>query len=153
MFWSTPYYLTSFQNTIDIEKGKYAHLYRVASSRAPIHCLNAQHIIISGAINVQIINSSLMIATCNHDFPGAGMFGWTLTQAHANIVARHDQMMLHIECIFGQLHALAGIGGLPTLSRRFGAASVACWREYTRASKNSMGRYDGGTYSGSWRYI
>ena len=51
---------------------------------------------------VHTMSSNRLSPTCHSFVFGAGMFGWTLTQAHANIVATQVQIILHTERVFGQ---------------------------------------------------
>ncbi len=48
------------------------------------------------------MSSNRLSPTCHSFVLGAGMFGWTLTHAHANIVATQVQIILHTERVFGQ---------------------------------------------------
>ena len=51
---------------------------------------------------VHTMSSNRLSPTFHSFVLGAGMFGWTLTQAHANIVATQVQIILHTERVFGQ---------------------------------------------------
>ena len=51
---------------------------------------------------VHTMSSNRLSPTCHSFVLGAGMFGWTLTHAHANIVSTQVQIILHTERVFGQ---------------------------------------------------